>query len=501
MDFESFVASIVQEKFMQFDEEALDAREQQGIAQKGLGTRPMSDRPGMTKEVVDEKEDKPVSTATRVLSGMADYYEPDEFPTQDVRIDRAPKFGSLNRSTVLDILSANRDGLERQGIVKMPMGMLRKPDPTLDIDGLQSRILDKLDYKTPEGSVQDIQYGLDAGQLGKVEGVGDESINVDRDTIDPDTVGAIPRPELGGLMAPRGDRDSVVLAQEYLGITVDGDFGPGTSRALAAFQYKNNIPVSGQVDDETIKAMQNPDTLDPREATIKVNDVLNAEGTRPDIEKLKAWSKKNIKDPMRAAAFVATVEAESGTGLVEAGHTLASAIRTFVTNNPDMHVDRDKNKPLTAKGERRKQKLEALGSDASGDDIFDFIYGTDTDAIGSKLGNTQAGDGSTFKGRGLIQLSGRENYQKVGDILGLDLVSSPELVNDSKHAVAIAMAYLTLPNKNFFLNKMNPVNGVAAPIDGLTSEKLAQVVGHSGGASAARNRFRRATELREEMYN
>ena len=42
---------------VQFDEDALDAREQQGIAQKGLGTRPMSDRPGMTKEVVDAKED------------------------------------------------------------------------------------------------------------------------------------------------------------------------------------------------------------------------------------------------------------------------------------------------------------------------------------------------------------------------------------------------------------------------------------------------------------
>ena len=50
MDFENFVASIVKEKFQQFDEEAADAREQQGIAQVGLGTRPMSDRPGLAKE-------------------------------------------------------------------------------------------------------------------------------------------------------------------------------------------------------------------------------------------------------------------------------------------------------------------------------------------------------------------------------------------------------------------------------------------------------------------
>ena len=52
MDFENFVASIVREKFQQFDEEAADAREQQ-IGPTGLGTRPMSDRPGLTKEEDD----------------------------------------------------------------------------------------------------------------------------------------------------------------------------------------------------------------------------------------------------------------------------------------------------------------------------------------------------------------------------------------------------------------------------------------------------------------
>jgi predicted chitinase len=369
----------------------------------------------------------------------------------------------------------------------MPMGMMRKADPTLDIDSLQSRLLDKLDLRPPEGSVQDIQYGLDSQKLGEVIDR-DEDVNVVKDTPNPDDTGASPKPELGGLMAPKGSRDDIVFAQEYLGVTVDSKIGPQTSITIANFQYDNNIPISGQVDDETIKAMQNPDTLDPRKPNIKLDNVLNSEGTLPDIEKLKAWSKKNIKDPMRAAAFVATVEAESGTGLIEAGHTLTSAIRTFVTNNPDMHVDRNKDKPLTAKGKRRKQKLEALGSDASGDEIFDFIYGTDPDAIGNMLGNTQDSDGSTFKGRGIIQLSGRENYQKVGDILGLDLINTPELVNDPKHAAAVAITYLTLPGKNFFTGEID-------------ASRLAQIVGHSGGDIEARNRFRRATELKEEMYN
>ena len=185
MDFENFVASIVREKFQQFDEEAADAREQQGIAQVGLGTRPMSDRPGLAKEEDEVKVEK-LSTATRVLSDMSDYYQPEEFPTQEVRVDNAPRFSNINRSTVLDILSANRDGLEKQGIIKMPMGMLRQPDPMLDIDGLQNRILDKLDLRPPKGSEQDIQYAYDPMRLAEVGKVDDEDISVDTSSVDLD---------------------------------------------------------------------------------------------------------------------------------------------------------------------------------------------------------------------------------------------------------------------------------------------------------------------------
>lgn len=54
------------------------------------------------------------------------------------------------------------------------------------------------------------------------------------------------------------------------------------------------------------------------------------------------------------------------------------------------------------------------------------------------LGNTQPGDGLRFCGRGLIQVTGRSNYQACGNGLGLDLISNPALLEQAEYAAASA---------------------------------------------------------------
>jgi putative chitinase len=57
------------------------------------------------------------------------------------------------------------------------------------------------------------------------------------------------------------------------------------------------------------------------------------------------------------------------------------------------------------------------------------------------LGNIRKGDGVRFKGRGVIQLTGRANYQRYGDILGIDLVNHPELAATPRISVLTALEY------------------------------------------------------------
>ena len=55
-----------------------------------------------------------------------------------------------------------------------------------------------------------------------------------------------------------------------------------------------------------------------------------------------------------------------------------------------------------------------------------------------RLGNTSEEEAAKYLGRGLIQLTGKENYGNCGSGIGVDLLSNPNLLTDPKYAALSA---------------------------------------------------------------
>ena len=81
------------------------------------------------------------------------------------------------------------------------------------------------------------------------------------------------------------------------------------------------------------------------------------------------------------------------------------------------------------------------------------------------LGNTVKGDGVKYKGRGLIQITGRANYQKLSDAFKVDFMNAPEKLEDPEFAVKSACWFWTthglndLADKKDFLSITKKING------------------------------------------
>jgi len=109
---------------------------------------------------------------------------------------------------------------------------------------------------------------------------------------------------------------------------------------------------------------------------------------------------------------------------------------------------------------------EVLARDKTGEAFAEHIYGNR-----QSLGNTEAGDGYRYRGRGFIQLTGRANYKAMSDriaVKGVDLVVEPDRAAEPDIAARIAVAFWKMKALNTAADR-DDVGAVTRIINGGTN--------------------------------
>jgi putative chitinase len=174
--------------------------------------------------------------------------------------------------------------------------------------------------------------------------------------------------------------DVVKQIQLKLGITSDGNFGPGTEKSVKEWQTKHGLTPDGIVGPTTLEKMGITSVI---KEDIHISPVVGL-----SIEKLKGKVPDSVLSqiPDTAIKFNITTNLRLAHFLSQCAHESGNW----------------------------KYRLEIASGKA---------YEGRKD-----LGNIHEGDGVRFKGRGYIQLTGRGNYGRFSKFIGEDCVENPDLV-------------------------------------------------------------------------
>lgn len=197
---------------------------------------------------------------------------------------------------------------------------------------------------------------------------------------------------------------------------IDGDFGPGTEKAVRSFQLAKGLGVDGQVGPNTLAALKLNDSA-------AVGETATATSPLPNV----------------TAAIVSKMFPGTKMGNIQTH--LPIVLKALI----DAGIA-DKDMVLMALGTIR---AETAGFVPIGEGISHFNTDPGSHPFNrydnrDDLGNQGRPDGASYKGRGFVQLTGRANYREHGQAIGLgnQLINNPELANQPDIAAKLLASFL-----------------------------------------------------------
>jgi len=206
--------------------------------------------------------------------------------------------------------------------------------------------------------------------------------------------------------------DLVKKIQEKLGLSADGQFGPGTEKAVKSWQTANGLTADGIVGPATLTKMGISESTAPAAAQVEIPassfKLDRLKGHIPDSVLTQipdTAAKFNISNTLRLAHFLAQCGHESG------GFKAVQENLNYSADGLKKIFGKYFPGALNESYARNPEKIAAR------------VYAS---RMGS--GDEASKEGWKFRGRGYIQLTGKSNYSSFDKFVDDDILANPDLV-------------------------------------------------------------------------